>query len=116
MPTQVRIPLEDGTELLLVHGSPVDPAEALTHDMSDEEINALIGDDPADVVVCGMSHVPFDRMIGDVRVINVGSVGEAPTGGGGRVAHATWIESRPSGLVVEQIAVPLDAGGAELSV
>jgi len=113
LPTHVRIPLEDGTELLLVHGSPVDPAEALTHDMTDEEINALIGDDPADVVVCGMSHVPFDRMIGDVRVINVGSVGEAPSGGGGRVAHATWIESRPSGLVVEQIAVPLDAPAAE---
>jgi predicted phosphodiesterase len=105
LPTHVRIPLEDGGELLLVHGAPADPAEALTHDMSDEEIGALIGDDPADVIVCGMSHVPFDRMIGDVRVINVGSVGEAP---GARVAHATWIESRPAGLLVEQIMVPLD--------
>jgi len=116
LPTHVRIPLEDGTELLLVHGSPADPAEALTHDMSDEEINALIADDPADVVVCGMSHVPFDRMVVDVRVINVGSVGEAPSGGGGRVAHATWIESRPSGLVVEQIAVPLETIAQELRV
>ena len=105
LPTHVRIPLEDGGELLLVHGSPADPAEAITHDMTDEEVGALIGDDPADVIVCGMSHVPFDRMIGDVRVINVGSVGEAP---GANVAHATWIESRPSGLVVEQIVVPLD--------
>ncbi len=108
LPTHVRIPLEDGGELLLVHGAPADPAEALTHDMTDEEIDALIGDDPADVIVCGMSHVPFDRMIGDIRVINVGSVGEAP---GANVAHATWIESRPTGLVVEQIVVPLDADG-----
>ena len=116
LPTQVRIPLEDGSELLLVHGSPADPAEAITFDMSDEEVSALIGDDPADVIVCGMSHVPFDRMIGDIRVINVGSVGEAPTAGGGRVAHATWIESRPSGLVVEQIAVPLDAAEERLGL
>jgi predicted phosphodiesterase len=109
LPTHHRVTLEDGGELLLVHGSPSDPAEALTHDMTDEEINALLGDDPADVVVCGMSHVPFDRMIGDVRVINVGSVGEAPDAGGGAFAHATWIESTPSGLVVEQVTVPLTA-------
>ena len=123
LPTHFRMPLEDGGELLLVHGSPADPAEALTHDMSDEELEAMLGDDPADVVVCGMSHVPFDRMIGGVRVVNVGSVGEAPgtlptsdrdlasaarrTRRNGGVAHATWIESTPGGLFVEQICVPL---------
>jgi predicted phosphodiesterase len=106
LPTHARIPLEDGGELLLVHGSPLDPAEALTHDMSDDEINALLGDDPADVVVCGASHVPFDRMVGGARIVNVGSVGEAP-GAGARFAHATWIESTPRGVHVEPIAVPL---------
>jgi len=106
LPTRARVPLEDGGELLLVHGSPADPGEALTHDMSDSEINALIGDDPADVVVCGASHVPFDRIVGDVRVVNVGSVGEAP-GAGSRVAHATWIESGPQGIKVDSITVPL---------
>ena len=109
LPTHIRIPLEDGRELLLVHGAPVDPAEELTHDQSDEEMNALIGDDPADVVVCGMSHVPFDRMVGDVRIINVGSVGEAPVAGREPVAHATWIDSTPSGITVEPITVPLHA-------
>ncbi|HEX3771436.1 MAG TPA: metallophosphoesterase family protein [Polyangiaceae bacterium] len=111
LPTHTRVPLEDGGELLLVHGSPVDPAEALTHDMSDEEINALLGDDPADVVVCGASHVPFDRMVAGVRVVNVGSVGEAP-GAGARVAHATWIESTPRGVQVEPILVPLGGESA----
>jgi predicted phosphodiesterase len=108
LPTHQRIPLEDGGELLLVHGAPADPGEALTHDMSDAEINALLGDDPADVVVCGASHLPFDRLVGGVRVVNVGSVGEAP-GVGPRVAHATWIESTPRGVNVESIAVPLES-------
>ena len=110
LPTQVRIPLEDGRELLLVHGSPADAGEAMTFDMSDEELNALIGDDPADVIVCGMSHVPFERMVGDVHVINVGSIGEAPDGMENeipKIAHATWIESTPHGLHVEQIRVEL---------
>jgi predicted phosphodiesterase len=109
LPTRARVPLEDGTELLLVHGSPSDPGEALSHDMTDEEINALIGDDPADVVVCGASHVPFDRLVGGVRVVNVGSVGEAPTSDGARIAHATWIESTPRGVAVEQIVVTLSS-------
>jgi predicted phosphodiesterase len=113
LPTHERIPLEDGGELLIVHGAPADPAEALSFDMSDEEINLLLGDDPADIVVCGMSHVPFDRMVGDIRVINVGSVGEAPDGepmAPGRrssVAHATWIESTPGGVNVEQVVIPV---------
>ena len=76
--------------------------------MTDEEISALIGDDPADVIVCGASHVPFDRMVGNVRIINVGTVGEAP--GGANVAHGAWIESTPRGLHVEPIVVPLAEG------
>jgi predicted phosphodiesterase len=112
LPTHVRIPLEDGGELLLVHGAPVDPGEALTHDMDDDEINALLGDDPADVVVCGASHVPFDRMVGGIRIVNVGSVGEAP-GGGVNVAHATWIESTPHGIRVEPVVVPLGNAPSE---
>ncbi len=84
LPQEVRLPLGDGGELVVVHGSPADPTEALSHDMSDAELLALIGDDPADVIICGGSHVPFDREVGGVRVINVGSVGEAPAGDGPR--------------------------------
>jgi putative phosphoesterase len=122
LPTHVRIPLEDGGELVLVHGSPVDPAEALTFDMSDEELDAQIGDDPADVIVCGMSHTPFHKVLDEIHIINVGSIGEAPDGltepasasatagcAPPLVAHATWIESTPQGINVEQISVPLDA-------
>ncbi len=119
LPTQQRVPLEDGTEMLLVHGSPADPAEAITFDMTDDEIASLVGAETASLIVCGMSHVPFDRMIGDVRVVNVGSIGQAPDGMSAAedgaaplVAHATWIESTPSGLSVEQIVVPLSAEAA----
>jgi predicted phosphodiesterase len=118
LPTHQRIPLEDGAELLLVHGSPLHPDEALSFDMSDEEIEALLGDEPGDVVVCGMSHTPFRRSVGGVDIINVGSIGEAPDGlakpvtHGSRerplVAHATWIESTPRGIHVEQITVPIE--------
>ena len=105
MPTHHRLPLDDGSELLLVHGSPDDPTEPISHDLDDEEIQALIGDDPADIVVCGMSHTPFIREVAGVKIVNVGSVGDAPGGG---VAHATFIETTASGVQIDQIAVPLD--------
>jgi predicted phosphodiesterase len=112
VPTHQRVNLEDGRELLLVHGAPTDPFEAMSFDMSDEELNSLLGDDPADVIVCGMSHSPFDRMVGDVRIINVGSIGDAPDGRADgeapKVAHATWLESTPAGLEVSQVVVPLE--------
>lgn len=103
LPSTVRLPLESGDEMLLVHGSPVDPTEPMTADMSDEELGALIGDDPADIIVCGASHVPFYRQIDDVHIVNVGSVGEAPSG---QVAHATLIDASLQGVMVEQFEVP----------
>jgi putative phosphoesterase len=99
LPLTLRVPLVDGTEMVVVHGSPSDPDTEMTHDLGDDELSALIGDDPADVVVCGSSHVPFERTVGGVHVVNVGSVGSAPEG---RVAHYTIITPRLEGTKVEQ--------------
>lgn len=104
LPLVERIELPTGDEIALVHGSPRDPMDALSHDMSDEELSAGLGDDPCDILVCGGSHVPFDRFVSGVRIINVGSVGESPTPG---IAHATFLEVTAGDIVVEQMAVPL---------
>jgi predicted phosphodiesterase len=102
--TIARLHIETGGEMVVVHGSPVDPTEPLALEMSDAEIGALLGDDPGDIVVCGGSHVPFERIIGDVRIVNVGSVGEAPGGGH---AHATIIETAQLGVAVRPLLVTL---------
>lgn len=117
LPAMERMALPDGGELVVVHGSPADPTEPFTHDMDDDELSALIGDDPCDVIVCGGSHVPFEREVGGVRIINVGSVGEAVCGtrhasaGAGdpsrRHADATFVDLSGGRLRVEQFAVPL---------
>jgi len=104
LPPTARLSLESGDELVLVHGSPVDPTEPFTHDMTDQEMLALIGEDPADVIVCGGSHVPFHRVIDDIHVISVGSVGEAPTPG---VGHATLLDASTFGVAIEQFEVPI---------
>lgn len=103
LPEQRRIPLVDGSEILVVHGSPADSSVELSHDLTDDEMMALLAGDPADIVVCGASHVPFQRDLDDVRVINVGSVGAAPEGA---VAHYTVITPRADGTtLIEQTFV-----------
>jgi predicted phosphodiesterase len=99
LPEQRRVPLVDGRELMMVHGSPRDSTVEMTHDLDDDEMLALIDDDPADVVVCGAAHVPFRRDVADLVIVNVGSVGQAPEG---NVAHYTVITPRLDGTEVRQ--------------
>lgn len=99
LPEQQRIPLIDGREILMVHGSPADPNSELSHDLTDEEILGLLDDDPADIIVCGSTHVPFQRAVEEYHVVNVGSVGAAPEG---QIAHYTVITPRMSGADILQ--------------
>jgi predicted phosphodiesterase len=104
LPRLARLPLESGHTLLMVHGSPADPTEPFTEDMTDDELLALLGDEPGDLVVCGGSHAAFQRVVADVQIVNVGSVGEAPGGG---YAQATLIETSTTGATVTQFTVEL---------
>jgi predicted phosphodiesterase len=104
LPTLAHLPIESGHTMLVVHGSPADPTEPFSDDMTDDEMIALLGDEPGDIIVCGGSHMPFDRTVADVRVVNVGSVGEAPGGG---YAHATLITTLPTGVIVRPLVVEL---------
>ena len=99
LPRQLRVPMIDGSELLLVHGSPRDPFEPIDHDLTDEELRAMLEDDPADVVICGGTHVPYARRLDDVQIINVGSAGAAPEG---RFAHYAIVYPSASGSHFDQ--------------
>lgn len=99
LPERLRIPLIDGREVLLVHGAPADPRQEITHDLEEDEVRALLGDEVADFVVCGASHMPFRIPIDEMEVLSVGSVGAAPEG---RVAHFAILSPRMDGADVLQ--------------
>ncbi len=105
LPYSIRLPLADGRELLLTHGSPADPTIEVTHDLDDDEMMALVSTDPADIVATSGGHVPFVRDLGDVRVVGVGSVGQAPEGDH---AHYVLVTPRYEGTLIEQAHVALD--------
>jgi len=60
---------------LFCHATPRDDEEIFTRDSPDERWAVPLAGVDADVVVCGHTHVQFDRRVGDVRLVNAGSVG-----------------------------------------
>lgn len=61
--------------VLFCHGSPRSDMEIMTVETTDDRVRELVSGADADVVVCGHTHMPFDRVVDGVRVVNPGSVG-----------------------------------------
>lgn len=106
LPTFARLPLESGHTMLIVHGTPADPMDSLSREMSEEELVAALGDEPGDLVICGSSHEQFEGVVADVQIASVGSVGDAP---GGTHALGAIVESNQAGFSVTMLQVPLES-------
>jgi putative phosphoesterase len=74
-PLTVRMHAGPLGEVLFCHATPRNDTEIFTRLTADELLVPIFGDLNASVVVCGHTHMQFDRRIGVVRVVNAGSVG-----------------------------------------
>jgi predicted phosphodiesterase len=90
LPEQLELDIDGLGRVLFCHGSPRSDEEMLLRTASDERLAMILADVEADVVVCGHTHMQFDRAFGDKRVVNAGSIG-LPYGAAG--AH--WVELGP---------------------
>ena len=63
-------------DVLYCHASPRNDMDIFTERTQEERIAFLFENVDADVVVCGHTHMQFDRTIAGKRVINSGSVGK----------------------------------------
>jgi len=61
--------------VLFCHGSPRSDEEIITLATSPDRTSSMLSGVTEDVVVCGHTHVQFDRVAGGQRVVNAGSVG-----------------------------------------
>lgn len=63
--------------VLFCHGTPSSDEEIVTPAASDDEVASLLSRIVPQLVVCGHTHLQFDRRIGRHRLVNAGSVGLA---------------------------------------
>jgi predicted phosphodiesterase len=74
-PATLRMQIPGVGGVLFCHATPRSDTEIFTAETPDEHVAPMLEgvDDP--LVVCGHTHVQFDRAIGSTRVVNAGSVG-----------------------------------------
>ena len=76
-----KLPLTDSVEVdglgrvLFCHATPRDDNEILTRISPDQRWRRALAGVEADVIVCGHTHVQFDRRVDQLRIVNAGSVG-----------------------------------------
>lgn len=75
-PKTLRLQVDHLGEVLFCHGTPRSETEIFTSRTPDSVLAPLLDPVRASIVVCGHTHMQFDRMVGRTRVVNAGSVGE----------------------------------------
>jgi predicted phosphodiesterase len=74
-PKTVRVEVPGLGEILFCHGTPTSETDAFTRLTPEDVLLPVFDGLGVSVVVCGHTHMQFDRMIGTTRVVNAGSVG-----------------------------------------
>lgn len=74
-PGHIRREVKGVGRVLFCHATPRNDTEIFTQVTPEEALLPLFEGLEADMVVCGHTHMQFDRMVGGVRVVNAGSVG-----------------------------------------
>lgn len=104
LPEKTTMTIDGLGEILFVHGSPRSDEEAIRIHTTEEEIRPMVEKVRQDIIVCGHTHIQFDRMVAGKRIINAGSVGLQS-----RAAGACWALLGPG---VELKVTPYDTKAA----
>jgi putative phosphoesterase len=74
-PSTVRMTIDGVGEVLFCHATPRNDTEIFTRLTPEERLLPIVDGLGVSVVVCGHTHMQFDRRVGAVRVVNAGSIG-----------------------------------------
>jgi predicted phosphodiesterase len=74
-PKTLQLEVDRLGQILFCHSTPRSETEVFTRLTTEDHLLSLFEPLQVAVVVCGHTHMQFDRMIGRTRVVNAGSVG-----------------------------------------
>jgi predicted phosphodiesterase len=107
-PRTLRLEIPGLGRALFCHATPHSETDAFTRLTPEEVLLPVFEGLDADLVVCGHTHMQFDRMIGATRVVNAGSVG-MPFGRTG----ADWLLLGP-GVELRNTSYDLHRAGEQI--
>ena len=74
-PPTIRVAIQGLGEALFCHATPRNDTEIFTRSTPEDRLLPIFSEVDAPLVVCGPTHMQFDRQVGSTRVVNAGSVG-----------------------------------------
>lgn len=74
-PSTLRVDMDSFGPVRFCHATPKSDTEIFTRLTPDERLAPAFEGVDASLVVCGHTHMPFDRAVGSIRIVNAGSVG-----------------------------------------
>lgn len=74
-PLTTTLDIDGLGKVLFCHATPRNEVEIFTRLTPEERLAPVFAGVDASIVVCGHTHMQFDRMVGRLRVVNAGSVG-----------------------------------------
>jgi predicted phosphodiesterase len=108
-PLTAELELAGPGRVLFCHATPRDDNEIFTRLTPEERLRPVFDPVAADLVVCGHTHMQFDREVGATRVVNAGSVG-MPFGEPG----AYWALLGPGGVELRHTLYDFAAAGERI--
>jgi putative phosphoesterase len=75
LPEQITLHVEGFGDVLFCHATPRSDEEIFTPITPQERLNTIFTGIEQQLVVCGHTHIQFERQVGGVRIVNAGSVG-----------------------------------------
>jgi predicted phosphodiesterase len=102
-PLTTTIEIDGLGKTIFCHASPRHETDIFTKRTPEERLVPVFAGVDASLVVCGHTHMQFDRMVGGLRVVNAGSVG-MPFGATG----AFWLLLGP-GIELRQTNYDIEA-------
>lgn len=74
-PATFRLEITGLGAVFFCHATPRNDTDIFTRLTAESRLRPIFQAVDADLVVCGHTHMQFDRTVGDIRVVNAGSVG-----------------------------------------
>lgn len=74
-PKTARLQIDGLGEVLFCHATPRNDTEMFTRATPEDRLLPVFEGVHAPVVICGHTHMQFDRIAGGIRIVNAGSVG-----------------------------------------
>lgn len=74
-PESIQLEVEPLRKVLFCHATPRNDTELFTRSTAEERLLPVFAGLDETLVICGHTHMQFDRTVGNLRVVNAGSVG-----------------------------------------